>query len=411
MKILVLSNNPLSLSNSNGRTLLNMLECFNNSEILNIYINGNEPALEKGTFYRINETRILKNKKPYGKYIKENSSNSNSLITKKRKTPFKCLIRSCLWSKKSAYKEILNIAKSFETERIIIQCGDSDFLIRIACFLSKSLNIKLIAYNSEDYIFKTWNYIEKKKKRSIFFRIFLRRLKKTYSFLYKTADSFVYLTDMLLNEYLEIFPNQKGYVIYNSSNIKPIGNYDKTGPIVYSGNLGVGRADTLIQLSEYIYNIFNKKLTICSLTKDMTVLSTISNCQFIDFIGELEYKDNINLLEKSSLIIHVESMDDYYVKDTKNAFSTKIADSLTIGVPFFVLAPSSSSISNYIKDNDCAFIANNFTDAENLLRKIYNDENFRMSKLSNGLKTAKMNHDSCRNSNLFYRIVMGDEKK
>ncbi len=410
MKILVLSNNPLSLSNSNGRTLLNMLECFNNSEILNIYVNGNDPALEKGTFYKINEARILKNKKPYGKYIKESNGNSDALIAKKRKTPLKCLIRSYLWSKKSVYKEILNIAKSFEAERIIIQCGDSDFLIRIACFLSKSLNIKLIAYNSEDYIFKTWNYIEKKKKRSIFFRIFLSRLKKSYNFLYKTADSFVYLTDMLLNEYLEIFPNQKGYVIYNSSNIKPIGNYDKTGPIVYSGNLGVGRADVLIQLSQYIHKIFNKKLTICSLTKDSNILSKICNCHNIDFIGKLEYKDNINLLKKSSLIIHVESMEDYYVKDTKNAFSTKIADSLSMGVPFFIFAPSTSAVSKYIKDNDCAFIANDFVYAESTLRRISSDETFRISKLPNALKTAKLNHNSNKNSLFFYQIVKEDNK-
>lgn len=411
MKILVLSNNPLSLSNSNGRTLLNMLECFNNSEILNIYINGNDPALEKATFYKINETRILKNKKPYGKYFKENNNNSKSLITKKKKTPFKCLIRSYIWTKKSVYDEILNVAKSFGPGRIVLQCGDSDFIIKIACFLCEKLALKLIAYNSEDYIFKTWNYIEKKKNKSLFFKIFFKRLKRSYKLLYNTADSFVYLTSTLLNEYLESFPNHRGYVVYNSSNIKTIYNYCKTGPIVYSGNLGVGRADTLVQLSEYIYNIFNKKITICSLTKDIDVLGKISNCQFIDFIGELEYKDNIDLLEKSSLIIHVESMDDYYVKDTKNAFSTKIADSLFIGVPFFVLAPSPSSISNYIKDNDCAFIANNFIDAENLLRKIYNDENFRMSKLSNALKTATANHDSKRNSSVFYRIVVGNKKK
>lgn len=404
MKILILSNSPLSYATSNGRTMLNMLLNFKKDEILNIFINGNDLALDKANFYKINEKRLIKNQKPFGKYIRANENNQTFQKAKK-KTVFKCLIRSFLWHKKSLIKEIFCVVNEYKPDRIIVQCGDSDFLIDIACLLSKKLNAKLIAYNSEDYIFKNWNYIEKKERKSLFFSLFLRKLRRSYDILYNSAKSFVYLTDCLFEEYLEAYPNHNGHVIYNSSFIKSYGEYCKDGPIVYSGNLGVGRAEELIILSDIIYKIFGKKLTICSLTNDTQIIDRILKSDYIDFLGKLDYQENLNLLMKSSLIVHVESLDKYYKKDTRNAFSTKIADSLSLGLPFFVLAPSTSATFNYISKYSCAFISTDYKNAKTELLKIYNDETYLMSKINKAKKVAFLNHDSTTNSNKFYRII------
>ena len=406
MKILVLSNNPLSESNSNGRTMLNMLNNFSKDEIVNIYINGNAPAFNKAKFYKVKESLLLKFFYK-GKIVQEVIKENNISVTNRKsvKTPFKCIIRSTIWKKKKLYKELCDIVKLQNPDCIVVQCGDSNFLNNIAVKLSNVFDKSLFAFNSEDYIFKTWDYIKKRNRRGIFYKLFFKTLTKSYNNLYSSIKSCIYLTPYLEEMYLNKYPNHKSHVIYNSSFLKPITNYNQSGDFVYSGNIGVGRTASLINISKEIHKIFNKKLVIYSLSDDKKLIDALNKCDSIDFRGKLSYEDNIEALRNAKLVIHCENFDDYYIKDTAHSFSTKIADCLSLQIPFLVFAPESSSIYNYILKNDCAFASKSLNEVSAEFSKIKNNTNYILGKLKNASICSSLNHDAFNNSKRFYEII------
>lgn len=403
MKILILSNNPLSKDGSNGRTMLNMLNNFSKQDIFNIFISGNNVSLESATFYQINEMKILKNKKPFGHFCNEEIRENSYEKIKNKKRAYKYLIRSIIWSKKSIKKEVLNIAKSFMPDKILIQCGDSDFLIKIACYLSDELNVPLISYNSEDYIFKNWNYLQNNNLKSISFRLFMNRLSEAYDLLYERGKSFVYLTDSLRELYLKRYPVHNSYVIYNSSDLIPAVKYNRDGDIVYCGNLGVGRLKTLIELSKKIFILFDKKIKVYSNNNDKMLLKEINKCEFIEFMGKVSYEECVTIQKKASFILTTESFENYYLKDTQNAFSTKIADALCLGVPLVALVPSSSFVYQYLRQNDCAIVSSSIDDICNTISKM--DINCMDQIRVNACKVGKLNHNKNLNSKKFFEIL------
>lgn len=406
MKIAVFSNNPLDYENSNGRTLLKMLGRFKNKDILNIFFNGNVTADNEIKYYYLNETRIIKNQKPFGHFLnKEVSKNQRLSATKRKKTALKCLVRSLLWNKQSVFSEILKTINDFHPNVLLVQCGDSDFLLNICVRVSKKLSIPLISFNSEDYIFKTWDYFKKVQKKNIFFRVFMSRLKKSYNNLYSSSSSFIYLNDALKTIYDKRFGGKDSYVIYNSTDVQNNGKIKRSTDIVYSGNLGVGRADTLIDISKIIYKISNNRTKVYSLCNDDLILSKIKNEPSINYIGPVKYEENLYIICSSRLILLIDSFDDYYARDTINAFSTKIADSLASGTPVFVVSPKNSATYEYFKKYHCGMLCSNLKESERVLKQFFLSK-IDLAKIKNAqLNVAKTNHSSIVNSNKFYEIV------
>ena len=406
MRILLISNNPLSNTGSNGRTMLNMLGHFKKDEILNFFVSGDNPAFESALFYRIKDIDVLKNKKPFGSNLIQEDKRVYNTKKSSKESVFKYFIRSLIWSKKSIKSELLTVALDFKPDRIVLQCGDSDFLINISVWLSYKIGIPLISYNSEDYIFKSWNYIEKKNHLSLFFKIFMKRLRKSYDSLYKKGKSFIYLTDSLKDLYLSKYPNHNALVIYNSSNLNQVTNYNKNGDIVYCGNVGVGRHKSLIDLSDHLYKKFNKKIKIYSQITDDSILNALKNCKTLNYVGNVSYSECVAIQKNSSFLIFVESFDEYYLKDTRNAFSTKIADSLMLGIPVIALLPESSFAFKYLSENECAIVASSLDTLNRQISLL--DENKLHSIVFNAINTAEKNHNGQLNSNKFYEIICGE---
>lgn len=118
------------------------------------------------------------------------------------------------------------------------------------------------------------------------------------------------------------------------------------------------------------------------------------------------YQELQRKTKEARLLVHVESTKPYYLRDIKYGFSTKIADSLASGVPFFVYASDELTSVQYLKDNNCAIIA---TDREELVRQLKTalfDEDTREECVNNALKTAAKNHSMQENKNRFYRFII-----
>ena len=409
-KIIILSNNPVSTTTSNGRTLLNLLGSFQNSQMLNIFVSG-QIDKQYCTYYQITDKDALKSffrHKNIGRSpLINDKTNSFSQKTIKR-TSFKMILRNIIWSNKCIYNTLKNQIFNFNPDVLVFQVGDSIFMIKIALFIKETFNIPIIIYNSEDYYFKEWNYIEPNKGRNLFFRILQKHYRELFEDLMERAFATVFLTEDLKNLYIKRFNNSKFFVIYNasSSNAQLPTNYrgDCNFP-VYSGNLSVGRSLSIIKAAEIIFTLTSQKLVVYSADKNVHDLNLISSCPFIDFRGSISYLENLLVLKNCLFCLHVESFDEFFAQDTIHAFSGKIPDCLASGRPFVFFGPSTTTCYRYLSQNKCGFVASNENELLAVITKIINADSAVRTTLQNAKNIVSKNHDKNTNSNVFKKII------
>ena len=132
-KVLVISNNALSMTNSNGRTLGLLLSSIEKENLMQFCIKEESISKELITnSYCISDTMIIK-----GLFKKEIISRSlpftfDKVITKNEiktinKTTWKFLVRELIWEIKLKKLDFLKKALEFKPDVIIFQLGNSAF--------------------------------------------------------------------------------------------------------------------------------------------------------------------------------------------------------------------------------------------------------------------------------------------
>ena len=177
--------------------------------------------------------------------------------------------------------------------------------------------------------------------------------------------------------------------------------------IVYGGNLGIGRHKALIEIGEALQYIDeNLRIDVYGKSDDQGVIDELNSSKGVNYVGMIPYQELQKKTKEARLLVHVESTKPYYLRDIKYGFSTKIADSLASGIPFFVYASDELTSVQYLKDNNCAIIA---TDREQLVRQlkmVLFDEDARKESVDNALKIAAENHSMKKNKEKFCRFVL-----
>lgn len=408
-RVLVFTNNPISLNNSNGRSIYNLLGEFDDYEITNLFVHSGDASLPNINYFRLSDKDALKSrftKSPitfeYTVNKKTNNSKSKGGL---KKTSLKMLLRGFLWNNKRLAKIVVQFAKRIKPDILIYQVGDSYFFNNIAVMIKTELKIPMIVYDTEDYYFKDWDFIKSKFYKSPFFRIYKKKYNCSFELLLSRTDKAVFLTEDLESIHRHAFLNLSSDHIYNSHCLTMPESKTIPGLIVYSGNLEVGRLDAICSVSKVLKEINpDLKITVCSQTKQKTILSKIANYRNIVFLGEVSYEENLKLLASSQLILHVESFDPFYVSDTKHAFSTKIPDCLFTLNSILIFSPKSSTISKYFQKYSCGWVCEDLITLRNSLEDIVGHS------FENKYKTfaefvTKTNHDPVKNSQKMLKIV------
>jgi hypothetical protein len=369
-RLLIISNNYLSLSNSNGRTLFNLIAAFPNEKIANFCVRGEMCDIDKFTnFFRVTDEEAYhawKTRKPTERLIntkKIPSSVTQSTNINNRKNPLFSLVRDFIWNsgawKSSYFNKWLD---EFNPQVILLQAGDAPFLFRLACRIAKQHRIPLLIYNSEDYCFKKYNYMS--RRFGAFYPFFHYKLFRQVKKAIKVTHTCIYNSEALKSEYEKHFKHN-AEVIMNSSSLKidEVTHNSKKKKLirtVYLGNLGVGRHYSLIEIAKVLHQ---RNLTLDVYGPgSQDVINELSITPGVTYHGVVDYQKVQEIITASDLIVHAEPFGKYAVKDLKFAFSTKIADSLASGIPFFLYAPKELACSTYLSPLLPDFVAFNHKD-------------------------------------------------
>ena len=182
-KILLIANDAMNSSSSNGRTIMNLLKRFDAENLAQFYIHGTPDYQVCKNYFKSSDIDALRTflflkRKP--EVIGGEKSNDSSSNKMKNKNCVKRLLRNIAWMSfrwwKKDFDEFIN---AFSPNVILLQAGDAPFMYAIALKISKRYDIPIVMYNSESYVLKKYMYNGADKNRISHF--FLKSsLKKQY---------------------------------------------------------------------------------------------------------------------------------------------------------------------------------------------------------------------------------------
>lgn len=408
-RLLIVSNNCLSRHNSNGRTLLNMLSGFKSENLFQIYTSG-EYIDERYCIssYRITNRDVINSYRgiePSNQQIAatEDSAANRSEKLSSKKNAATMLLRDLAWDHSRKLSNcIMKWAEDKKPDAVLLQLGDSTHIIHIAVELVKRLGIPLITYNTEDYYFKDYDFMKQSIDAGIIYKIFHNRFCREYKAMMKQNPTCIYNCEGLKEIYDKEFGTQSN-VVFCSTDMKPVETIHENGGILYAGNLGVGRHLPLIEIGAILYEKGLHIDVYGSATEEVRL--ALENADGVRYHGFVDYEENCHNISNSRLLVHVEGFDEYFSRDTRFAFSTKIADCCASGVPVFMYAPKWCESTQYAINYDFAFVVSEKSALRHQLQLALDDTELRHQKVKNARYVANLNHQMDENERQVLGII------
>lgn len=419
-RVLVISNNCFSPSNSNGRTLGNLFYGWPKECLAQMCVIAKDPMWELcDNYYCLEDQTVLDAfmhcKKAVGRRLvkQETSSDSSTAVDTQRKhvgrkTLPRIMMREIVWAaKRWQSKDFEQWVDDFNPDLVVLQFGDSSFMIDIALSVAKSRNIPLVVYNTEGYYFfnKFWYY--RSAWDEILFPLFKQSYRKSVRRLMQYATHSVYLNDELKEDYDEEF-HKPSTVIYNSSSMQRFTSplfADKVPHISYLGGLGHGRDLAIMDVGKVLQSIDTRFYIDVYGPADKDVLKRLSNAKGVKYHGMVSYDKVIDIINESDVLFHVEPISEDY-NHLKYGFSGKIADSVSSGKCFVLYAPKELACSKYIIETGAGWFADNKAKLKEVIVNIMNNTKERNAVLEKAKVVAEKNHSFEGNARKFQNILL-----
>jgi len=423
-KILCISNNCFSSVNSNGRTLGNLFYGWPKEYLAQFCVIAKEPAWNVcDNYYCLEDKSMLaafkRCRKAIGRKMqvpaqKVATSGMEEVVDTQcmnigKKTLPKVMLRELVWAfNRWRSRDFERWVDCFKPDVVVLQFGDSSFMIDIALYVAQSRNIPLVVYNTEGYYFFSRNWHFKSRLDGILFPIYKHSYQTKVRKLMTYASHSVYLNDKLQNDYDNEFGGQSS-VIYNSSGLHNSSTpaFNNNVPhISYLGNLGLDRDSALTEVGEVLYNMDSRYHIDVYGNADEKIAKVLNGAKGVIFHGCVSYEKVKEVIENSDILFHVESERGYKERQLQYAFSGKIADSVSSGKCFVLYAPKELACSKYIFETGAGWFADNKENLKQVISSILNNAIERNAVLEKAKIVAEINHNFEGNARKFQNILL-----
>ena len=397
-KLLIISNNVLSNTNNNGKTLLSFVKGIKGIQIAQLYFSGEVPMIYDYKYFRISDKNIIKGlfNRNRGAAVYPSSRISlqqevNHIKSIVGRNEFSLVARELLWLGKS--RSLLMWLDDFHPDSIIFLAGDSIFAYSICEFIMSRYNSKLNLYITDDYI------MPRTKENIIHYfrrKIIIKKLSKAI----QSSSSFFTISDLMRNVYKKRFGKDSNIIANFSEDYYDRSYIKKENEIIfaYTGSFYYKRSDVLGRIAQSIKNYNSKskgkkaKLMLYSNENpDLSIRKQIIVPGASEYGGSLSKGELIERLNTSDVLVFVESFDQSEIEKVKYSLSTKVSEYLSVGKPILAVGPKNVSSINYLKDvSICAF---NEDDILATVSEIIDNYNIRLESGAKARKKYMLSHN------------------
>lgn len=375
-------------SDSGIHTQTDLFKHYDADRVAQIYTKSDLPNTPVcNSFFRISENEIIKSvlkRKPVGCRVQNGGQADDktlkainaekALYTKahKKKSWFMTILREIVWSfgvwKTKALDEFI---KEENPDVYFVPIYPVAYMGKIQLHILKKFPKPYVCYLADDnYSYKTCG----KNPLAYIHRFMLRRVVK------KLAVNCTKMFTITKTEAIEtdkLF-DTKSIVLTKGIDYNNLSFVDKeiSQPIkmVYTGNLLIGRASSLVEISKAMGEINKKDKIIEFEIYSPTVLDEktmdLLNSNGCSFKGSVP-KSQVDEIQKSAdIVVFAESLEKEHRLDARLSFSTKLTDYFKNGKCIFAIGDKTIAPIEYLLDNDCAIIANEYDEIAPQLKMI-----------------------------------------
>lgn len=385
-KILLISHNPLSQVNNNGKTLASIFRGISLGNIYQIYLTSETPDYSAECHYlQLNEKQIIsslfKTKNICCQEIQGTPGKVSSTTIKKNNFAIhiKRLLREGIWKNPIWKSKLKKWLKDKHFDVVFFMAGDGMFAYDVYHFVMENISAKGCMFFTDDYILGKVSY-----SPIACFRQWLlkRKIKKTLTFveeLYVISDEMKYAYDSLFKVdscVIRNFSIEKKEIAIEKNNIQR-----ETVTMVYAGGLHYNRWKVLAQIANTLQKIncscekkcFLKIYSSQNISKKILKKITVANAA--EFCGSASASEIADIYYNSDVLLHVESFDKRAIAATKYSFSTKIPEYLSAGRCVLAVGPAEVASIRYLADFACVICDD--TNLIPALEKIILDDDYR----------------------------------
>ncbi len=388
-KILLISHNPLSKVNNNGKTLVSIFEGVPKDNIYQIYLNSDIPDYDGGCHYlQLNEKQIFKSvfkgkniccrevdPTPEKVYSATVGVSSFGIHTKR-------LLRELVWKTPLWKSKLKKWLKNKQFDIVFFMAGDGMFAYDIYRFVIRNVSAKGCMFFTDDYVIG-------KTSRSPIARLRQAMLKHKIKKTLPTVKSLYVISDEMKKAY-DMLWDTDSCVIRNFSVEKKNTNDQKQADgksdcltIVYAGGLHYNRWKVLAQIANALYEIKSLEKCKCRLkiysAQNISddIINQISVDGVSEFCGAASASEIADIYSNADILLHIEAFDKKAIASTKYSFSTKIPEYLSAGKCVLAVGPSEVASLRYLSEFACT--VSDYLQLSSVLKKLIYDDEYRNS--------------------------------
>lgn len=405
IRVLVVSANPFSDVNNNGKTLKSIFSAFPKDSLFEFYTRPQDNVIGDGTYaksyYAVSESDIIRSllhcsKKCGGVQVFETERNLQLANDKIYRGFLKGRLKKVRWLRSLLWKtrrwdnaDFREWYTSCEPDIVFALLGGPGACFTIAQEISSRLNIPLAVYFTDDYLihWPAHSWMDR-----------IRRRKDAKAFRQLVAHSSIgfCIGEMMCAEYSSYF-GKRFYPIMNSVEIKPF-SYVRPGNqlprISYFGSLWLDRWRMLRRLAASVSGIAEIRVYSGNeLTPEMERAFHESGIHFEKAVTGEAYRDAVS---QSDVLLHVESDSRENRAKTALSISTKIPDYLASGKPVLAYGPVEVASFRLLKDNAIGFVLSSEDTPEvcrQAVASFLSDASLQQSYAERGYAFAEANFD------------------
>lgn len=421
MKILVVSHNVFSDTESMGKTLSAYFSGIKGEDLAQFYIHSQVPTIANcHNYYRITDKEAIKSifGLKVGTVYSVDDIDTSRLdartdegITGKvyqmarKRTPIIYTMRNIWW--KLAHwnnKRFKQWIDEFQPDCVFFAAGDYKFMYDIARRISVSQRIPLFMVFMDDFFL--YNKNEKLFLGRIQHRAFMKSAYKAIS----CASKLFCICDKMSEDYSKLF-GKECITIHTPTMIDHPLHYVKQKKISYLGNLGYQRDKQLITIGKAVkeLGLDVNHIDVYSSERRKEILNEMSEENGIVFHGSVGASDVKKIMGESMAVIHTESFEESIRQAVKYSVSTKIADSLASGTCIFAYGPAEIASISYLNKWSAAICCTRPEELTEKIVQLITDESKRDEVVENAYILA-MNHATNRTPTIIKETISNEIK-
>lgn len=385
-RVLIISNNALSLTSNNGKTVWSLFEDYPKEKLYQLFTRDELPSLEINRYFRITTKDVIRGRifaNERGNCIgtvsavkQEQAYNDSKSFVKR--TSLTCLAREICWVGGWKSKKLDSWLNEIKPDIIFFVAGDTLYSYSICNYIADKTKASIGVYVTDDYI-------SKRSRENLFDLIKRRLVFSKMKHLLSRANCFFTISEKMRSEYKAVF-EKDSFPIFNISErlIKPIpADINKSRvSIVYAGSLYYGRDQVLIRLASALVSLNAKgiasRLEVYSnQDPEQQIIDKLTIPGISCYGGALSRNRLIDKLNEADVLLFVESFESEQIEKTRLSFSTKISEYLSVGKPIVGVGPSEVASMEFL--SDVAICVNNLNELESKLQNILESKELRIT--------------------------------